>query len=618
MNTELYHIHYLNTGIFIDVTGKMMLFTDIFGINCDKTINGIVYNKNGVIIYKGGIKDGKYDGYGEIIVDNKISDEMNNDRVDIHQHIIIENEMNVNKLQSNECECFIDKTFTHNPYSLVSMGLGDDEYENNTKYIRKYIGQFIDGKRNGYGILYYETNNEKKPFYIGEWKDDLPNGKGCLFCDKCGCIVFDGYFVNGLKHGICTYYSDRSKEILYHGEYKNGIIDGYGYTVYKEYGGGNQLIEGYFFEGLFRDGKPVSGTFYNLIDFGKCYEINGNIMTEYRSIDNDNNDIDWYKINDGIKKIYVGQYELKEKENDVYYPKRHGFGTLYYKSGRMHKVGVWEEKKYVINEYNLSGNDCYIYSKEKMDHGYYDMNYELNGNSKECYSYLIYHGEMKNNMYYGNGIYYDGEGCYIGEFNRNLRHGEGKIKDKLGKTIKSGIWKSGNIISGIITGYYNDTNQKEFEYNTLDGIKHGEYTSWYKNGKLKEKCVYKNSLKHGKQIMLDENDILISEYEYINGSKSGLSLINKKNKTVVGTYNHNLKNGCFKTKINGITIKKYGYINGIRNGKARVYTTDGIIVLKGHYVNGMMNGKIELFDPKTKKKIFDGEYKNGLKCGYGK
>ena len=78
----------------------------------------------------------------------------------------------------------------------------NNKYEGNGKYILEdgeyYIGQYKNGLRNGYGILYYKNGNIKYEgdsvndkaegngkgiwkngvYYIGEWKNGLRNGKG--------------------------------------------------------------------------------------------------------------------------------------------------------------------------------------------------------------------------------------------------------------------------------------------------------------------------------------------------------------------------------------------------------------------------------------------------------
>ena len=49
----------------------------------------------------------------------------------------------------------------------------------------KYIGEFINGIKNGKGILYYNPNDiNKRNRYEGNFKDNKREGKGTLYYKK--------------------------------------------------------------------------------------------------------------------------------------------------------------------------------------------------------------------------------------------------------------------------------------------------------------------------------------------------------------------------------------------------------------------------------------------------
>ena len=58
----------------------------------------------------------------------------------------------------------------------------------------RYKGEFINGKREGYGIYYFSNGN----YYKGEWKNNKQHGKGTLY-KWDGDIIYEGEYVNGLR-----------------------------------------------------------------------------------------------------------------------------------------------------------------------------------------------------------------------------------------------------------------------------------------------------------------------------------------------------------------------------------------------------------------------------------
>ena len=60
----------------------------------------------------------------------------------------------------------------------------------------KYVGEFKDGNREGYGTAF---DIKGTPFYIGEWKDDKFNGYGFLNLGPEGSKI--GEWKDGKLHG---------------------------------------------------------------------------------------------------------------------------------------------------------------------------------------------------------------------------------------------------------------------------------------------------------------------------------------------------------------------------------------------------------------------------------
>ena len=124
----------------------------------------------------------------------------------------------------------------------------------NTKYITKiyedgkYEGDFLNGKKEGEGIIYYNNgdkydgewvndNAEGKgiyyqkngDIYVGEWKNDKREGRGILYTNN-GC-KYDGEWTSDQKNGKGKIYWDDGEK--FEGEWKNNKKEGLGIYYYN-------------------------------------------------------------------------------------------------------------------------------------------------------------------------------------------------------------------------------------------------------------------------------------------------------------------------------------------------------------------------------------------------
>ncbi|XP_044733280.1 MORN repeat-containing protein 3-like [Chrysoperla carnea] len=79
-------------------------------------------------------------------------------------------------------------------------GNGTKYYYNDDGTSSMYIGNFVKGKRSGYGRMWYADCS----YYDGDWENDLYNGFG-MFVQTNG-NRYEGEFKAGLKHGKGRFY----------------------------------------------------------------------------------------------------------------------------------------------------------------------------------------------------------------------------------------------------------------------------------------------------------------------------------------------------------------------------------------------------------------------------
>ena len=145
-------------------------------------------------------------------------------------------------------------------------GQGTATYENGDSY----IGDFIDGTRQGTGVYMYAKSGHR---YEGNWHENAKAGIGKMQYNNIG--EYHGYWENGRRHGegVFTYKNGD----VYSGWWKYGEKSGHGYYLFKETGmkmngewengqlNSGQWIypNGLYFQGNFQNNKPKgAGTWF--------------------------------------------------------------------------------------------------------------------------------------------------------------------------------------------------------------------------------------------------------------------------------------------------------------------------------------------------------------------
>jgi len=160
----------------------------------------------------------------------------------------------------------------------IPNGKGTLIYKNmKENKIYTYIGDFVNGKREGNGNL---TSNDNLYIYEGEWKDNKKNGNGQLLnngiqytgkfnndiYDGYGCLVckngdvLEGDFIKGVLYGMG--HLNYNNGDIYVGNFEESLPNGNGQMTYKN---------GDIYNGDFRNGKK-SGKGFLMRKNGEKYD----------------------------------------------------------------------------------------------------------------------------------------------------------------------------------------------------------------------------------------------------------------------------------------------------------------------------------------------------------
>ena len=106
--------------------------------------------------------------------------------------------------------------------------------------------------------------------------------------------------------------------------------------------------------------------------------------------------------------------------------------------------------------------------------------------------------------------------------------------------------------------------------NFLYGVKHGEFTSFYDNGQIKERGSYVNGIQHGEFTSFYDNGQIKERGNYVNGKKHG---------EFTSYYD------------SGQVEERENFVDGKKHGKYAWYYNNGMVKGQGHFVDGKKHGE---------------------------
>ena len=537
------------------------------------------------------------------------------------------------------------------------------------KYIdsnaNKYVGQFKDGKKNGFGKMTYHTNYGDY-FYEGNWKDDKRDGFGKLGQTK--------------NKEVPIFY-------FYIGEWKNNYWNGEGILV-NDHDHGDDF---YVYKGNFQKGFAIGkGTFIKLKTIADFEDEKLN--SQLRSFWSQQSKRSSLKIENIPEALIIERY-------DGFFLGHHslleGYGTFFeYSNAYREKftyTGIFDKGQIKLGsqlrqflttndwtktdgEWEISKNfHGLVFGREVMKNGQkyegYFKDQKYNGHGKFTYSNIL-NGKREDEIPDVQiGIYKDGEYSKpltseeTIELSKRIEEFENKLNNSLPLTssdnpqkqnsVSQGKCISGNCNFGI--GTFENGDGDTFSGQWKEGKQNGFGVYIRKSDGQKWEGEWKNNLWDGYgiytyadgQILLgfwregkiDENKKLDNFNNPFNkfdaqGKPDGLWITffeesnspynsyvdNPYNIKNLGYYKNGIKDGRWLYYSNGQILREENYKVGIKHGKFIEYWGDGFAQYRRlrkieNYNNGELDGIYQEYTHFGNNLLLECNYTNGSKNG---
>tara|TARA_R110000868_G_scaffold97396_3_gene267793 strand:+ start:63149 stop:63724 length:576 start_codon:yes stop_codon:yes gene_type:complete len=175
-------------------------------------------------------------------------------------------------------------------------------------------------------------------------------------------------------------------------------------------------------------------------------------------------------------------------------------------------------------------NACSYNGEESSFDGTINYEIDTSGIPKDTIDFNAPGLTYKNGRYYLSGEKYSGIvhkkqiGFNIVTYSsvyKGMLHGTYRSYYSNGKVFERRMYKN-NLSLGKQVGYWEETGNLKFEYNYYNDKKEGEQKSWYANGALAYSYHYKDDKQEGLQQAWRQNGSLYRNFEVHNGIRYGL------------------------------------------------------------------------------------------------
>ena len=308
--------------------------------------------------------------------------------------------LNHNKRYQNKLNIKINdyKRFCHKYIIFKWNNKGEERDSYDESLI--FIGEYLNGKRNGYGKEYAHY----RLIFEGAYLNGKRNGYGKEYYEY-GQIKYEGIYLNGKKWNGTGY--NACNDILYKIKDGNGLSKEYHYN-------GQKKFEGEYKNGL-KHGKAKTYNRYGKLEFEGEY-LFGQKWNGKKIKCNEFNDIIFIrKYNNGKVKEY-NRYGKLIFEGRYLNGKKIKKGKVYNWNGKLIFEGEY------LDNYRLKGRE--YYNDKLLFEGEYKKGIKYNGKGYDEKNNIIY--EIQNGK--GTVKEYDDHGhlFYEGDYLNGKRNGKGK------------------------------------------------------------------------------------------------------------------------------------------------------------------------------------------------
>lgn len=370
----------------------------------------------------------------------------------------------------------------------------------------QYFGSAIGKQASGKGRLF---NSEGELIYIGEFKNNLYDGYGkkrekitsVHETDISGTYqwVYEGYFKDGVPNGNGSEYRYDEKYDFEKGKDCLPYLRYEGEFVEGKYCGTGILYDiTTKYEGVFFDGK------YN--GYGKLWErVSDSKQTyKYEGVFVDG------KMNGAVKKYNA---DASIYCDGVYKDDSFISGSIFYENGNIMYKGGWN------GSYHGNGILYWDNSKKRYDGEWKNGKRDGYGSSYREDGTLEYIGYWKEDLYetnYGELYNEDGKTIYYkGGYSSGQKSGDGTSYRLDGEKEYEGSWKSGRWNGKGI--WYWENGKVYYEGDFIDGQPEGKGVSYQSNGKIRYKGSWSKGEYSGQGILYDENEKIEYNGEFVEG-----------------------------------------------------------------------------------------------------
>lgn len=431
-----------------------------------------------------------------------------------------------------------------------------------------YIGHFSKGKYDGYGVLELPDGSKKEGLwesnrYVGE----LKNQKGCISgncIDEVSVLVEDGNkyigeFYNGKPHGMGKYILANGN--VYNGTVENGKIEGYGTMEYFDDGMPNAPKK---YIGDFKNGQPHG--------YGSMMYKNGDLYYghfEYNKFNGQG-----VLVDKTTGKKFIGIFrdgelrqELEEKELDLIYGSKNGFGVKLTEAGRYHgalELGI------PMGQGMMEMNDGFTVIGE-FDEGM------ANGQcvAENRITGVTYSGQFKNNKMTGRGVMEYPDGTKDRGYFKDGKLSQEQVSDKIARPQISWTAPStyisqtdeGNVVVKICVSSQAEVDEVAILVNGTPKVKKPTKGYALKNSLCDYAFEFTIPLNPGrneiKAVVKNEGGSTISDPRLVTWSQSDEVSNQKRVALIIGNGDYQnvskLPNAANDAKLMGETLKQLGF-----------------------------------------------------------